>query len=182
MFEGGISQSEWDSLENDEKKPMYNRALASAYPPGSTFKIVTTVAAMQSGKFSTGNTYYCPGGFFRRGVRLRCLGHHGAISFNRAMAKSCNTYFCSVGAAVGEDALRKAALDMGLGERPGLEIGGKRGVVPTRKWIEAVAPDHKYVWYAGDTANFSVGQGYMNTTPIQMANVAAMVADRKSVV
>ena len=177
VFEGGISQTEWDALQYSETKPMYNRALRSAYAPGSTFKVVTTIAAMQQGKFSPGTTYFCPGGYFRKGLRLKCLGHHGAITFNRAMAKSCNTYFCNMGAAVGDDALRKTALDMGFGQRPGLEIGGDRGVVPTREWIEAVAANHKYVWYPGDLANFSVGQGYMSATPIQMANAFAMIAN-----
>ncbi|MGV3616994.1 MAG: penicillin-binding protein 2 [Fimbriimonas sp.] len=176
VFEGGISQADFDALQHDPRKPMINRALNSFYPPGSTFKIVTAVAALQAGKFSPYNTYYCAGGYGRKKLP-KCLGHHGAISFNRAMAKSCNTYFCSLGAAAGEDALRTAALDMGLGQKPGLEIGGMRGVVPTREWIKLVAPKHRYVWYPGDTANFSIGQGYMSATPIQMANVAAMVAN-----
>lgn len=176
IFEGGLSQTEWDQINGSETKPMYNRALLSAYPPGSTFKIVTTIAAMETGKFNPNMTFNCPGGYFRRGVKLKCLGVHGNISFARAMADSCNTYFCNLGAYVGEDAIRKVAVEMGLGVRPELEIGGGAGVVPTRKWIELVAPDHKYHWYAGDTANLSVGQGYMNTTPIQMANLMAMTS------
>lgn len=177
VFTGGLSQSEWDELQNNPKKPMYNRALSSMYPPGSTFKIVTSVAAMETGKFSADTRYFCPGGFYRRGIKLKCLGNHGSLDFQTAMAKSCNTYFCNLGMSVGEDAIRKACLDMGLGARPGLEIGGVKGVVPTREWIKLVARDHKYHWYSGDTANFSVGQGYMSATPIQMANVAAMVAN-----
>lgn len=177
LFEGGISQADLDELMNNEDKPFTNRAVNSFYPPGSTFKIVTAIAAMEQGKWSPNTTYFCNGGYFRGRVKLRCLGYHGAISFYNAMTHSCNAYFCSLGAAVGEDGLRQAALDMGLGTSPGLEIGGSPGVVPTRDWIKAVNAEHKYVWYAGDTANFSVGQGYMSATPIQMANVAAMVAN-----
>jgi penicillin-binding protein 2 len=177
VFEGGLSQVEWDELTTDEKNPLYNRALMSSYSPGSTFKIVTAVAAMQQGKWDLNNTYYCAGGYFRNRVKLRCLGYHGSISFHRAMVKSCNTYFCSVGAAVGEEALCQAALDMGLGRTTAIEIGESPGLVPTRKWVMAVNRNHRYEWYQGDTANFSVGQGYIQATPIQMANVAAMVAN-----
>lgn len=176
VYEGGLSFAEQDALENDPRKPMWNRALNTPLQPGSTFKIVTAVAAMQEGKFGLHNTYYCTGGYGRRRLP-KCLGHHGAISFDRAMEKSCNVYFCSLGAAAGEDALRKAAFDMGLGANPGLEIPGFKGVVPTRDWIIAVNPRHKYVWYPGDTANFSIGQGYVSATTLQMANVAAMVAN-----
>jgi penicillin-binding protein 2 len=176
VYEGGLSQSEYDALVKDPRTPMLNRAIMTFLAPGSTFKIVTAVAAMQAGKFGVHNTYYCSGGYGRRRMP-KCLGHHGAISFDRAMERSCNVYFCSLGAAAGEDALRKASLDMGLGKSPDLEIGGVSGVVPTRDWIVKVNPRHKYVWWPGDTANFSIGQGYVSATTIQMANVAAMVAN-----
>jgi penicillin-binding protein 2 len=179
LFKGGISDVEWKQLNDDPKKPQIDRAIFGAYAPGSTFKIVTSVAAALTGKFDVHNTYFCPGGFFRRGVHLRCLGHHGAISFERAMAKSCNTYFCTLGTAVGEDALRKTALEMGLGQRSGVEIGGplEKGVVPTEEWLKKVSGKEKPLWYLGDTANLSIGQGYLATTPLQMANVVAMVAN-----
>lgn len=177
IYEGGLTFAEQDALDNDPLKPQWNRAIRTAKAPGSTFKIVTAVAAMQQGKFGIHNTYYCTGGYGRRRLP-KCLGHHGSISFDRAMEKSCNVYFCSLGAAAGEEALRKASFDMGLGKSTGLEIGGSAGVVPTPDWIKAVNfPTHKYVWYPGDTANFSIGQGYIATTPLQMANVAAMVAN-----
>lgn len=176
IYDGGLTFAEQDALDNDPLKPQWNRAIMTPLAPGSTFKIVTAVAAMQEGKFGIHNTYYCTGGYGRKRLP-KCLGHHGSISFDRAMEKSCNVYFCSLGAAAGEEALRKASLDMGLGIRPGLEIGGDKGTVPTHDWIVAVNPRHKYVWYPGDTANFSIGQGYIATTPLQMANVAAMVAN-----
>lgn len=178
LFKGGISDAEWKQLLEDPSKPMVNRGIYSAYPPGSTFKIVTTVAAARVGKFSPYNTYYCPGGFFQRGVHLACLGHHGQIGFASAMAKSCNTYFCNLGVAVGPKMIKQTALDMGLGQRSGLEIGGEgRGVVPTDEWLRKVSKKKNPPWYLGDTANLSVGQGYMATTPLQMVNVVSMVAN-----
>jgi len=180
LFKGGISDEEWKQLNDDPNKPQVDRAIAGVYAPGSTFKLVTCVAAQRAGKFDPNTSYFCPGGFYRHGVHLKCLGHHGAISFQTAMEKSCNTYFCNMGVAVGEDGLRQAALDMGLGQRTGLEIGGgteSAGVVPTVKWLQKVSHKKNPPWYLGDTANFSVGQGYMATTPLQMANVMALVAN-----
>jgi penicillin-binding protein 2 len=180
VFQGGISDEEWRSLNDGASKPMFNRAISGTYAPGSTFKIVTSVAAAMTGKFDKNTTYYCPGGFFKNGVHLACLGTHGSISYETALQKSCNTYFANLGVSVGEDALRTAALAMGLGQRTGIEIGGateSRGVIPTMDWLRKVSHKQNPPWYLGDTANFSIGQGYVATTPLQMTNVAAMVAN-----
>jgi penicillin-binding protein 2 len=176
LFGGGITDLEWKTLSEDPLKPMWNRALFSSYSPGSTFKIVTTIAALQSGIFDPNRTYFCAGGV-RAGRRFaKCLGHHGAISFHRALAKSCNSYFYQLGRAAGVDALRKASFDVGLGQTTGLEVGGEsKGIVPTDEWIKKWSADGK--WYGGDTLNYSIGQGFLSTTPIQMANVAALAAN-----
>ena len=176
LFTGGITDQEWKMLSEDEQKPMWNRALFSNYAPGSTFKIVTTIAALQAGKFDPNRTYFCGGGVKMGRSFFKCLGHHGAISFHRALAKSCNSYFYQLGRAAGVDALRKASFDCGLGEKTGLEIGGEsKGIVPTDEWIKRWRADGK--WYGGDTLNYSIGQGFLSTTPIQMANVAALAAN-----
>jgi len=180
VFKGGISDEEWRLLNNDPAKPMFDRAISGTFAPGSTFKIVTSVAAAMAGKFDKNTAYYCPGGYFKNGVKLKCLGYHGTITYENAMAKSCNTYFCNLGVYVGEEKLREASLDMGLGQRTGIEIGGpteSRGVIPTLDWLRKVSHKQNPPWYQGDTANFSIGQGYVNVTPLQMANVAAMVAN-----
>jgi penicillin-binding protein 2 len=180
LFSGGISDEEWRQLNDNPDKPQVDRAISGAYAPGSTFKIVTTVASALAGKFNPRTVYDCPGGFYRHGVHLKCLGVHGGLSFEEAFAKSCNTYFCNLGVAAGETAMREAAVDMGLGRRTGIEIGGSSespGVVPTLKWLRLVSHKQNPPWYLGDTANLSVGQGYMATTPLQMANVVAMVAN-----
>jgi len=180
VFKGGISDDEWRLLNNDPAKPMFDRAISGAFAPGSTFKIVTSVAAALAGKFDKNTAYYCPGGYFKNGIKLRCLGYHGTITYETAFAKSCNTYFCNLGINVGEDKLREASLAMGLGQRTGIEIGGpteSRGVIPTLDWLRKVSHKQSPPWYQGDTANFSIGQGYVNVTPLQMANVAAMVAN-----
>jgi penicillin-binding protein 2 len=176
LFSGGITDQEWRTLSEDPLKPMWNRALFSNYAPGSTFKIVTTIAALQTGKFDPNRTYFCAGGVRLGRKFFKCLGHHGAISYHRALAKSCNSYFYQLGRAAGVEALRKASLEVGLGEKTGLEIGGEsKGIVPTDEWIKRWRADGK--WYGGDTLNFAIGQGFLSTTPIQMANVAALAAN-----
>lgn len=175
VFSKGLTDAEWKTLDSDERKPMWNRATRSAYPPGSTFKIVTTIAAMESGKFSPNQTFVCNGGVQVGKTFFKCLGHHGRLGFHEAFAKSCNSYFYQLGRMVGEDALRQAALDCGLGQKTGFELGGDSGIVPTQEWVAKNKSDGK--WYPGDTMNLSIGQGFLNTTPMQMANVVAMVAN-----
>ncbi|HVL40032.1 MAG TPA: penicillin-binding transpeptidase domain-containing protein, partial [Fimbriimonadaceae bacterium] len=148
----------------------------SAYAPGSTFKIVTTLAAARRGVFDPNRTVVCAGGY-RVGPRfVRCLGRHGSISFHRAFAKSCNTYFIDLGMRAGETALKEAALAVGLGARSGIDLRSEsRGIVPTKEWLERWRKDPR--WYPGDQANLSIGQGELAVTPIQMANLMALVAN-----
>ena len=176
MFQGGLSQEEYGKVADDPRHPMYKRPLRSVYSPGSTFKIVTTLAAYRHGVFDPSHYSFCAGGY-RLGKRyVKCLGHHGAIRFDRAMAKSCNEYFCDLGLRAGEDAITSAALELGLGQPVGIDIHGEtKGVVPTKAWMADRFRDPR--WYGGDTLNLAIGQGYVNATPLQMAGLAAIVAN-----
>ena len=176
-FEGGISSKDWKALNDDPGHPLINRAIASSHAPGSTFKLVTTLAAMRAGVFDPNRTFYC-GGYYEVGNRKsRCLGHHGAIAFNRALAKSCNTFFSDLGMRAGKDMLRQTALDCGLGGRLGIDlVGESTGVVPTDEWIARWRNPVK--WYPGDTVNLAIGQGELSVTPLQMAQLVALVANR----
>lgn len=177
-FTRGITTREFKALNEDPLKPMINRAIYEATAPGSTFKMVTAIAAKEAGIDPNRYSAYCRGGIKIGNRFVKCLGNHGSIGFNRAMAKSCNAYFISLGMRAGEDNLREACHLLGLGERTGIDISGERaGVNPTRKWIERVSRDGKYVWYPGDTANFSIGQGYVAATPLQMATMVATIAN-----
>lgn len=178
LFKGGISRADFDTLMNDPRKPMLNRAIQSAYAPGSTFKIVTALSAEEHGMFDPNEYIYCAGGY-RFGKRLwpKCLGHHGSIRFETAMEKSCNTYFCTLGHRLGRERLLETAEKMGLGARSGVElIGDARGDLPNDRWLKREGRNPA-VWYGGDAVQASIGQSAVNTTPIQMANVAAMVAN-----
>jgi penicillin-binding protein 2 len=176
VFDGGISQQDYDKLTDAaNQKPLLNRAIAAKRAPGSTYKIVTAMAAYQAGKLSDSATAYCDGMYhFKNGKGLKCLGVHGAVGFQKAMAYSCNAFFCTIGVRAGKAAMEKAALDMGLGRKTGIELSGElMGDIPTDKWLEI----QKLKFYYGNLAQMSVGQGYVTTTPLQMANMVAMVAN-----
>ena len=178
LFTGGISDTDWKQLTGDEEKPMLDRAIHSSYGPGSTFKILTSLAAYRKGLFDTDRKFFCAGGVKVGGNFVKCLSFHGAIGYYEAMAKSCNSYFCQLGREVGPQALHDAAEEAGLGQQLGIEIGGEsKGLVPspTREFKKKHGSEGS--WYAGDTLNFAIGQGFVRATPLQLANLAAMVAN-----
>lgn len=176
LFHHGISNEDFTALNDDPTFPLMNRATSSAYAPGSTFKIVTAIAAMEQGVFDTNRTFYCGGGVKVGNRFFHCMSHHGAISFHRALVKSCNAYFMSIALQVKRDAMIKAALDCGLYQKTGVDLRSeRRGVVATDAYMTQVYP--KYRWPLGDTANLGIGQGILAVTPIQMANLMALVAN-----
>ncbi len=174
LFRGGISTADYDMLSNNPDKPLMKRAISGAYQPGSTFKLVTTLAAQLAGKFSPTSATFCPGYYQLGNRKFRCLGRHGAVSFDTALAKSCNTYFADLAVRAGPDAMRQACEAIGLGHRTGIDLPGESaGVIPTLDWLDR----NRIHWYGGDTVNFGIGQGYVSLTPIQMACLAAFVAN-----
>lgn len=177
LYDGGLSDEDYARL-NDRSRGLaaLNRATSGLYAPGSTYKIITAIAAYREHKLDTGTSVYCPGFFsFGRGRPLKCMSTHGPTGFMGAMAKSCNTFFCTMGTRAGEDAMMQAALDCGLGNRTGIEIPERRGTIPTKKWRD-IDPVNRS-WNLGQLANMSIGQGYITTNTLQMANMMAMVAN-----
>lgn len=172
-FYHGISQADHEALRNDPDRPQFNRAISSTNAPGSTFKIVTALAALRTQHFDPGTRYFCAGGMEVGNSFKTCLGHHGSIPFHEAFVRSCNTYFYNLGKVAGKTALEDAAKEFGLGQKPELEIGAAKGIIPTDSFLKKA----RRPWHLGDTLNFAIGQGYVNTTPLQMANVAAQVAN-----
>lgn len=174
LFANGISAKDWEMLRDDPDKPLLNRAISASYAPGSTFKLITSLAAERTGKFDVHRTTYCPGYYMVGKRKSKCMSAHGSISYHDALEKSCNTYFSALGMDVGEDAIRQAAVDCGLNDRTGIDIRSEaHGVIPTEAWLEKHRKPPK--WYAGDTVNLSIGQGEVAATPLQMANLAALV-------
>ncbi len=181
LFQGGISRSELAALQDDPMHPLFNRAVSGSYSPGSTFKLVTALAAYETGHFSTSRKVVCRGYYLVGKTKVKCLGTHGAVSFRDALAHSCNAYFSQLATDAQREGLVKAAQDYGIGERTGIELRGEtRGSLPTDNWLKAVQhlkEGEKPKWYQGMTINIGIGQGEVNVTALQMANAVAMVAN-----
>lgn len=177
-FIRGIRQDEFDKLRKDKGHPLVNRAfdVSALYSPGSTFKPVTMIAAVRAGVFDPSRVVVCPGSYQVGDRRVKCLGKHGAITFEQALAVSCNTYFSDLAVRAGPEELRRAALDCGFGARTGLDLPNEgKGIVPTTDWIRRWRANGK--WYPGDTVNLGIGQGEIAVTPLQMADLAALIAN-----
>ena len=170
-FEPYLSRELWESLRNDPAKPLLNRAVSGGYAPASTFKTITALAGLASGR-SSREMYECNGAFRLGSRRIRCSSRwgHGVIDLEAALKKSCNPFFCDWSLSIGTNALKKAAEAFGLGSRTGIDIPAEiAGVVPDGAWkLEHWSEP----WYPGDLPQMSIGQGMLIVTPLQMARVA----------
>nr|MDA8387473.1 penicillin-binding protein 2 [Nitrospiraceae bacterium] len=174
-FVGGISTSNWRQLADNKDHPMLDRVLQCQYPPGSTFKIITAIAALQSGSVKPADKISCPGTF--------CLGRHvfhdwrrgghGIIDIKTAIIQSCDVFFYKVGLQTGINAVARYARAFGLGRRVRLGLGPQKpGLIPDTAWKKKATGQ---AWYPGDTVTASIGQGYVLVTPIQMARLVGCV-------
>ncbi len=180
-FAKGISSDEWKALMEDPKKPMLNRAIQSQYPPGSTFKILTAIAALEEGAIDIGTKADCRGGLNYGKWRFGCWQKkgHGSVSVHRALVESCDVFFYETGKRVGFDKVHDYAVKLGLGEETGIALGKERkGLIPDSAWKLATK---KSAWFLGETFINSIGQGYVATTPIQLAVMMSAVANGGSV-
>jgi penicillin-binding protein 2 len=176
LFVRGIDYKDWDKLVKDKKKPMLNRAIQSQYPPGSTFKIITAIAALEQGIVTKNTEYNCNGSIYY-GRIFRCWkwDGHGNVRLHRALVESCDVYFYEIAKNLHIDTLSRYARDFGLGRRVGVELEGEvSGIVPDTLWKRNRKHEK---WYTGETINTVIGQGYLTTTPMQMARLMAAVAN-----
>lgn len=173
----GISPKEWAALNNDPNRPLMNRVIGGCYPPGSTFKIVTALAALSDGVVTPWTTVFCPG-FFRLGVQVfHCWLHsgHGTESLVPALRDSCDVYFYQVGVWCGIDRLTRYASLLGVGKVTGVDIPGEiEGNLAGEMWKKKHFGEG---WYMGDTANYAIGQGFVLMTPLQLARAYAAIAN-----
>ncbi len=177
LFARGISYEEWDALTHDKKNPMLNRALQSQYPPGSTFKIVTAIAALEEGVITPTTKVDCRGGINYGSWYFGCWRKHGhgVISMHRAIVESCDVYFYEAGKRLGIDKIYDYALSLGLGRETGIELGREReGLIPNAKWK---LENKKLPWFLGETFNTAIGQGYVAATPLQLAVMTSAIAN-----
>jgi penicillin-binding protein 2 len=177
LFAKGISYDKWIAFTQDKKNPMLNRALQSQYPPGSTFKIVTAIAALEEGIISPETKVDCRGGIDYGRWHFGCWRKqgHGVVSLHRAIVESCDTYFYEAGKRLGIDKIYDYATNLGLGKKTGIELGReKQGLIPNAKWK---LKNKKQPWFLGETFNAAIGQGYVAVTPIQLAVMTSIIAN-----
>lgn len=176
-FSKGIKQGYWSQLMGDEKVPLMNKAITGQYPPGSTFKMMTGLAALHSGKVSVEKRVHCPGYFHLGNHRFNCWKPegHGAVNLKDALAVSCDTYFYTVGREVGIEAIADMCHEFGLGASTEIGlIGEKAGIVPSPAWKKKA---RGLSWNPGETINTSIGQGDVLTTPLQLAVMTARLVN-----
>lgn len=177
QFTHGITYEAWQSLMQDRKFPMLNRAIQSTFPPGSIFKIITAVAALEEGVINEETSIYCSGSIKYGNRKFRCWkrGGHGRVSIHRALVESCDVFFYEVGKRLGIDAIYTYASQFGLGRKTGFPFGNeKEGLIPNTTWKMETK---KTKWFLGETFINAIGQGYVSTTPIQAAVMTSMIAN-----
>ena len=176
-FVGGITHEQWYSLISNPFKPMSNRAIQGEYPPGSTYKIVTALAGLEEGVINEQTTLFCPG-YYRLGNRVyRCWKKegHGKVDIIKALEESCDVFFYQVGQRLGVDRLAWYAKGFGLGAPTGILLDHEaEGLIPTAAWKQKRIG---VPWQDGETLSIAIGQGFDLATPIQMAVLAAALAN-----
>jgi penicillin-binding protein 2 len=177
MFTRGISADKWEELLADPGLPLNNKAIGGQYPPGSTFKMVTAMAALEEKIVGRNTTFFCPGHFDFGDSRFHCWkrGGHGYVDVVGALTQSCDTYFYNVATQMGIDTLTAYAKRLGLGEKFGFELSEERpGLMPTKAWKMGQFSEP---WQPGETIVCSIGQGYLLSTPLQLAVMTARLVN-----
>lgn len=163
-------------LARDPSKPLFNRAMQTIYPPGSTWKMLVALAALHEGIIDERTTIHCPGSFSYGGRSFKCHGAHGAVDVRRAIQVSCNVFFYRLGQRIGIDNLFKYGTMFGFGQLTGIDIAGERaGLLPSRKWFETRGVTGSLL--DGRMINLGIGQGELGVTPLQMAVYVSALAN-----
>ncbi len=181
LFVDGIRTEDWDLLNNSPDRPMVNRALNGAYPPGSTFKPFMALAALETGKRTPGHAIADPGFFVFGGNTFRDdkRGGHGMVDMYRSIVQSCDTYYYMLANDMGIDSIARFMGPLGFGRKTGIDIEGEsEGVLPSPEWKKRrFKRPEQQKWFAGETISIGIGQGYNAYTPIQLAQATAALAN-----
>ncbi len=181
LFVDGIRTEDWDFLNTSPDRPMLNRALNGAYPPGSTFKPFMALAALETGKRTPNQTISDPG-FFTFGnhtFRDDKKGGHGLVDLYKSVVQSCDTYYYLLANDMGIEAIARFMAPIGFGSKTGVDIEGEsEGILPSPEWKKRrfKKPEQKK-WFAGETISIGIGQGYNSYTPMQLAQATAALAN-----
>jgi penicillin-binding protein 2 len=177
-----ISNKEWKDLNDDPLKPMLNRAIQAQLAPGSVFKILTATAMLEDHVPSENFTAFCPGYATFFGRQYHCYVYyskkgaksHGVVDLHTAILESCDVFFYNVGLKLGIDRLAYYASKMGIGHKTGIDLPSEEaGLMPSQEWVERVF--HRK-WYAGEVISVAIGQGAVETTPLQLARLIGGIA------
>lgn len=182
-FTEGLSNAQWRALADNERAPLRNKAIAGEYAPGSTFKMIVALAALEEGVITPQSRFFCSGHLEVGDGRFHCWRRHGHghVDLERGIAESCDVYFYEIARKIGIDKIAKMAERFGLGSKLALDVPGERaGLMPTKSWKRAVIGQP---WVLGETLVAGIGQGFVLTTPLQLATMTArMVNGGKAVV
>jgi penicillin-binding protein 2 len=176
-FTNGLSREVWRELTTNPRAPLVNKAIGGQYPPGSTFKMIVALAALEAGIGGPDHEVYCPGSMQLGQHKFHCWKRwgHGTLRLVDALAQSCDVYFYDLARRVGVDAIAKMARRFGLGSTLEVDLPGERpGLVPDRAWKQAT---RGVPWQLGETLIVGIGQGYMQATPLQLAVMTARIAN-----
>jgi len=175
-FVEGVSKEYWQKLNNDPAKPLNNKPISATYPPGSTFKTMVALAALESG-VNPANRVYCNGSYQlgRRAFHCWKEGGHGSVGMMEGIMHSCNTYFFTIANQIGPEKFTEMAKRFGYGEKFDISLHGvKYGILPSTEWKQKT---FNQPWVGGDTLNTAIGQGFVLATPLQMAVITSRIAN-----
>lgn len=177
VFSKGLSAAMWEELLADPGRPLTNKAIAGQYPPGSTFKMVTALAALESGIITSNTSFFCPGHYKFGDGKFHCWkkGGHGTVNLIDALAQSCDVFFYEISTKIGIDKIAETAKRLGLGRKFGFELTEEKpGLIPDKGWKQG---NFGETWQPGETIVASIGQGYMQATPLQLAVMTARLVN-----
>ncbi len=181
LFVRGISSADYKALMENDHRPLADKTVQGAYPPGSTFKMVTALAALEAGVISPGETVYCKGFVELGNRRFHCWKRagHGHVDLTRSLEQSCDVYYYDVAQRVGIERIADMARRLGIGVRHDLPMSAvTEGLAPSKEWKRS-----KYgkEWLIGDTLNAGIGQGFVLASPLQLAVMTARIASGRAV-
>jgi penicillin-binding protein 2 len=181
LFSGKLPPDVWKSYLEDKRHPLENKALTGQYPPGSTFKIITALAGLENGLINESTSVNCRGSYELGKSVFKCWNKrgHGTTSLRKSLRESCDVYYYQLGERLGVDLIAKTAQKFLLGTPLGIGLGNeKAGLIPTAEWKQKRFGTR---WYHGETLPVAIGQGFVTTTPIQLASMIATVANEGTI-
>jgi penicillin-binding protein 2 len=181
LFNVGISSADWRALNQHKLKPLVNKVLQGQYPPGSTFKMIVALAALESGIVLPAHSVFCPGHMELGDAKFHCWkkGGHGTVGFVQGIGQSCDVFFYDVARRIGPERIAEMAKRLGVGVATGIDMPSEAGgLAPTRDWKFARFGQR---WAEGESLVVGIGQGYVLATPLQLAVMTARIASGRAV-